>query len=548
MAVASVAFDGTRIDGVDGGSSASNIGGGSGSGGEPDIVYQGTGATPEDRSRKVGTGASGFAINTTITDISTGSGTYQTLVLKFAAGNWAALESVATPGMEARIGSGTSAYAQYDFAGVDAYPEKGGFVFLCADPNIAGYRTATVGSPALGSADYFGIVGDFTATSKSENLVMSAIDVGNGYIVTGGGGADPTADYQDVADFNSILANRHGFFAALEGKAGAFNQYGKIQWGTAATAVDHQPAGNTVVYLADGFYAAGWARTVDNIENAASVISPTGRLTVISEGNTTTTDTRGVYELVGSAGTHNRQNLTLVNHAQVILGSAGTWSNFDWETADLSHNGGTLNNGVIRCTALSGVAVCDDLILADVTNIRAVQAGAGHFANLGTIAASTSIDWTVGLEGFAVGTTGDPVTTTTAGDEAILVNVASGQKLTINVAAGAGTPSVKNDGPGTVAVVVPEVSVTFVNMAIGGEFRIYDDDGDANPITIGTNREGVETLAATTYTLTHSSAEAGGIIYAQFIDPLNFEEQVVTVTLSANDQTVPFDLQPEENV
>ena len=463
MAVALVAFDGLRIDAVDGASSASNIGGGAGSGGEPDIVYQGSGATPEDRSRKVGTSASGFAINTTITDISTGTGAYQTVLLKVAAGNWAALETVATPGIEGRIGSGTSAYAQYNFAGSDAYPEKGGFVFLCADPNIAGYRTAISGNPAFGSADYFAVVGDFTATSKSENLVMSAIDVGDGYIVTGGGGADPTADYADIAEFNSVLSNRHGYFSALEGKDGAFNQYGKVQWGTAATAVDHQPTGNTVVYLADGFYAAGWARTVDNIENAASVISPTGRLTVISEGNTTTTDTRGVYELVGSAGTHNRPNLTLVNHAQVILGSAGTWSNFDWETADLSHNGGTLNNGVIRCTALSGVAVCDDFTPADATGLTVVQAGAGHFWNIGTVSTDTTISWDVTLEGFPSGTTGSPVTTTAAGNEAILCNVAAGQTLTINVNGGT-VPSVKNDGPGDVAVVssVP-VTITVLN-------------------------------------------------------------------------------------
>jgi len=43
-------------------------------------------------------------------------------------------------------------------------------------------------------------------------------------------------------------------------------------------------------------------------------------------------------------------------------------------------------------------------------------------------------------------------------------------------------------------------------------------------------------------------AESGNIVYAQFIDPLNFEEQVKQVTLSSADQTVAFELAIEENI
>lgn len=495
MAVASVSWVGTRIDASDSGSTVSSIGGGAGAGGEPDIVYQGTGATPEETSRKVGTSAGGFAVTTAGTDISTSTGTYQTLVMKYSAANSAALETLATPGMQARLGSSGTAYASYDFAGSDAYPEKGGFVFLCVDPNITGYRTGTTGSPNLASASYWGIVGDFTATSKSENLVHSAVDVGNGYTVTGGGGADPTATYQDVADYNSTLANRHGFFFALEGNEGAYGQYGKITWGSSATAVDYQDTTAPTVFFLDGYFAAGWSGIEDNLENASTVINPVGG-TFISRGNTTTTDTRAVYNVVGSAatGTKKRTSQKFENFAEFNAGATMEYDDCDIQSADFTHNTATLTNCTLRSTAAVNVAMVDDLTLADVTGLTAVQEGAGHFVDLGTISSSTSISWDVTLSGFPTGTTGDPATTTSNGNEAILVSVNSGQKLTINVS-GAGTvPSVKNDGLGDVAIVssVPvSVTVTAGGSPVEGAAVYLKTSGGTEVLNGLTNSSGV---------------------------------------------------------
>ena len=458
MVAVSVAWNGTRIDAADGNSNTSNIGGGAGAGAEPDILYQGSGATPEEVSRKIGTGAGGFSIDTAMTDISTATGTYQTLVMKYAAGNWAALELLSVPGMEARIGSGTNAYAQYDFVGGDNYPEKGGFVFLCADPNIAGYRTATSGSPAFASADYFGIVGDFTATSKSENLVHSAIDIGDGYTVTGGGGADPTANYSDVASFNSTLANRHGFFFALEGEDGAFGQYGTVVWGSSATAVDYQDESSPTVFLLDGFYEAGWSGLEDNVENASTVIAPVGGA-FISRGNTTTTDTRSVYNVTGSTATFSRTGQRFINFAQFNCGSTGTYDTCDIQSADFGHNTATLTNCTLRSTAAVNVAMTNDFTVDDTSGLTVAQEGAGHFVDYGTINTQT-INWTVTTQGFPVGTTGLN-TDTSNGNETILCSVNSGQTLTINVAAGATIPSVKNDGVGDVNIVAGQVTLTI---------------------------------------------------------------------------------------
>lgn len=466
MVAVNVAWDGTRVDAADGGSNTANIGGGAGAGAEPDILYQGSGGTPEEVSRKIGTSAGGFAITPlSTTDASTATGTYQTFVLKYAAANAAALELLSVPGLQARIGSASGVYAQYDFAGSDAYPEKGGFIFLCADPNITGYHTATVGSPAYNALDYYGIVGDFTATSKSENLVHSAVDVGNGYTVTGGGGADPTADYQDIADFNTTLANRHGFFFALEGEDGAYGQYGKVVWGSSGTAVDYQDTSSPTVFLLDGFFAAGWSGIEDNLENAGTVINPVGG-SFIGRGDTTTTDTRPVYNAVGTAatGTTKRTGQRFVNFAQFNAVSIMEYEDCDIQSADFTHDTATLTNCTLRSTALVNVAMTDDFTPADATGLTVVQEGGGHFWNIGTVSTDTSITWDVTLSGFPAGTTGSPATTTSNGDEALLCNVASGQTLTINVNGGT-TPSVKNDGPGDVNI----VSSVPINITINDE-------------------------------------------------------------------------------
>lgn len=547
MATVTVTWNGTRLDAADGSSSTTNIGGGAGAGGEPDILYQGSGGTPEDVSRKVGTSASGFWITFTNTDISTATGTYQVVLHKMAAGNWAAMDSQATPGGQARLGSGTTAYAQYDWLGGDNYPEKGGFVFLAVDPNISGYRDSTSGSPNFASFSHSAIVCDFNATSKSENAVQSAVDVGDGYTVTGGGGADPTSSYADISSFNSTLANRHAFFFALEGQEGAYGQYGTVVWGSSATAVDYQDGTAPTVFILDGFYPAGWAGIEDNVENASTVIAPVGG-TFISRGNKTTTDTRAVYNAVGSAASASRTDQTFVNFAEYNCGSSFTYDTCSMQTEDLTHNTATLTNCTIKCTSAVNVAVCDDFTIADATDLTVVQDGLGHFVDLGTITTDTSLTWTVKTEGFPNGAAADPATTTSNGDETILVSVNSGQKLTINIATGASVPSVKNDGAGDVAIVVPQATVTFENLSVGGEFRIYDDDGDANDITLGTDREGTETLLLSSYTLNHSNSEAGNIIYAQLIHEGVIEEEVKKVTLAANNQTIPFSSIPEENV
>lgn len=123
---------------------------------------------------------------------------------------------------------------------------------------------------------------------------------------------------------------------------------------------------------------------------------------------------------------------------------------------------------------------------------------------------------------------------------------------------GTGTLTLRNDGGtinvtsapfgGTINIVDVNIPITFTNLPVGAEFRVYDEDVDGIANTIGTNREGVEALGATSYVVNHDSTETGNTIYAQIIDPSNFEEQVIPVVLGTAAQTINVTLNVEENV
>lgn len=92
-----------------------------------------------------------------------------------------------------------------------------------------------------------------------------------------------------------------------------------------------------------------------------------------------------------------------------------------------------------------------------------------------------------------------------------------------------------------------DVQVTFSGLPVGAEFRVYAEDVDGIPNTIGSQVDGVEVLTGTSFVYVHSVIAAGSLVYAQVIAPGLFEEAVREVTLQATPQTVPITLISEEN-
>jgi hypothetical protein len=218
MAVVSVSFDGTRVDGADAlGTVWLDLGGGK-TNLETDVIYEQTGSISE----KVGTAEGGIKYYNSGTshDFSTAKRMW---LAKVTITNYGALNNEGSTGGILEIGSGDRAnYYRYYVVGGDTYPPLGGWLIIPLDPNLAGWRDETVGSPSLSAVDNYSFAADFSGTSKVENVIMDAIDfvnVGAGLTLTGGDSTDPDGTFQDYVDEDQGTdTNRWGIVTTREGQ------------------------------------------------------------------------------------------------------------------------------------------------------------------------------------------------------------------------------------------------------------------------------------------------------------------------------------------
>ena len=149
--------------------------------------------------------------------------------------------------------------------------------------------------------------------------------------------------------------------------------------------------------------------------------------------------------------------------------------------------------------------VCDSL--DQINDCSFTSPGTGHAVNLGTIAASTSMTWNSEATNYA-GTDGS------TGNETVLVNVASGQTLTINNN-GSGL-TVMNTGPGTVNVISGAVTLQVTAIAndtglpLQGARVYLKKVSDGTVVLTGeTNASGI--VEDTAYTYTADEAVTGWV-------------------------------------
>jgi len=285
-----------------------NDGGGGGISDEPDIVYQTTTA----QSRKVSTSVIGR-------DYTHGSGTDMDgtpanrahYIAKINATNSTALLARTSPALHLKIGSSSANYDTYYLFGNDNYPPRGGWQIVAVAPSVAGYRDATTGTPPTRSAIlYWSLLGDFSATSKAENVVIDAIDVGLGLGLVGGDGADPDGVFADFVAFDQgTTANRYGY-CYTEGPVLFFT--GQIAIGQTATGTStltvFNDTGRTVVWK-NGLVTTGFHRFKIDTATASTDID-FANCSFLSQGKvnndgdrgyTTTEDSRPILDVTGAA-------------------------------------------------------------------------------------------------------------------------------------------------------------------------------------------------------------------------------------------------------
>jgi len=439
-----------------------SIGGGAGAESTDDpaaFFYQDTGII----YRKVtatGAGGAGFGYSHASTLDMTANAT-RTMMAKFIVTDFGGLNS--TEGVTIRIGSSTTAYhlipvVGSDVAGtpLDDYPAKGGFIIMPIDPNIAAYIISTSGSPALASADYFGITGRFaSASAKSENLGLDAIDLGTGLELHTSGNL---VDF--VAHDEGISTNRFGYATKLAD--GIYNLFGTMFVGLnggSTAQVTMTDSTRESWLFPDGLFQAGWSGFLFDIGNASTAI-PLSNQTITGLGTTAIEDTRPIIVVTGTSGSLVMTAFTLTNIATIDLTDAATLEDSTViDCGTMTQAGATITNSGFDSPA---VATGNPAILSDdldlITDCDFISGGAGHAIEL-TSNHVSPINWDGNkITGYS-GTPGSNLVASSGSNDAAIYNN-SGKALTINVINGADLPAIRNGAGATTTVVAGLITLT----------------------------------------------------------------------------------------
>lgn len=383
----------------------------------------------------------------------------------------------ATPGLTATrankgasilVGSGGTAYCQYHVEGSNTYGASGrvakcypiDYSVRSSNTGSEPYRTVT-GSPAA-NPQVFGGGLNTTASVKGANLGIDAIRYGTGAYITAGDGTTPAS----FAGFQAVNDNTTYRWGILTAVGGGYELQGKFVIGqsnsgtpTACTFTDS----DRNIAVVDTIHASSTFTEI--IVDHASTTATLTNINITALGTTTP----GLFTVNSANPTVDITGGTWTGLGVITFRSNTTADGLTLRLTDaVTLNGATLQNCTVDRNTATSAVVTTTGNMANVTGNTFISDGTGHAVNLGSVASSTSFTWDNTLSGYVAGTSGSPVTTGTSGNEAILCNVSASQTLTINVAAGATVPSVKNDGTGSVNVVSGQVTVKAKAVDVSG--------------------------------------------------------------------------------
>ena len=496
MAAVVVTANNLRIDDMENTTGIASIGGGPGAGADPDIKYQGSNSI----TRASGTAGQGFDFTDTVTH-ALDTLFRETTMFKVVVTNPGALLARTAPALRLRIGIDNANFFEYEVHGNDTYPAVRSWLIIPIDVNIAGYRDTTTGTPAISVIDYWGIQGDFSVNSTNPNIGMDAIDIGAGLNMVGGDGASADGVFQDFsdADFNTT-ANRWGY--CIETEAG-FDAFG-IWWigedhNQVATATVFVDTG-IVIAFPDGLFAAGFSGLGINLEVAATDVTFTSCL-FLSKGNTTTTDTRAILLVTGTAGVKFlADSCTFDAFAAFTLTSKAELRDcIITNSLLITQAGGTLDGCIISgATTGDGVAFIQSDDLAEIKNCDFTFSD-GHAIEI----TATGTYSFVGnkFTGYS-GTPGSNLVSSSGSNDAAIFND-SGGLVTINVSGGGDTPAIRN-GVGATTVVNNNVALTFSGLRDNTEVRVFTADTTTELAGIENATDGTSDDRSVTFSLSAS--------------------------------------------
>ncbi len=411
--------------------------------------------------------------------------------------------------------------------GSDTY--SGGLVKWALSTAITPSETSGTAAD-LGNITEVGFVTDVGgATARFDNFVVDAIDVGDGLTIQGTTTTDKL--FAETVTQDELTA-----IGIVKTASGIVFSQGSLEFsGTAMTS-------NSETLVLTDTLGGAYTYNIDitgTVDFTNSSISAAGAVDYNFDSSGATS-----FSMEGG-GLSNYLSLTTgagQTMSGIVLQAGGT-ATIANALVDSTFNQcgaitltGSLSGCVIdKSLATSAVLITD---LGDITGGTFNSDGTGHAVELSSIGGGT-MSWDNADSGYAAvdGSTGN---------ETIYVNVADGT-LTINVVAGASTPTVRTAGA-TVNVVAGLSTISFdLNPTITGyEWRIYTVTAKgslAGAVEVAGEESAVSSSQSYSYTF------SAGVFYAvQFIPHAGtYKEEVKYVDSSSVDQNLTFNLVTDIN-
>lgn len=377
------------------------------------------------------------------------------------------LDLLANGGLAVVLGDGTN-YSWWNVGGSDSYP--GGYEVLVANTDAA--PDGNSGTPAnLSAITRIGF--QFKGVAKSKLADNSFLD----YVRYASGVALRIYGTNTTADdgWSEVLSGDATLIAGIiKAQAGSYVLKGPIEIGDSVgtNSTTFTEDGSVIVF--DGGPVGDNHHGITGVGNGTGTTSVTLKnQTILSAGGRFSFDQTHAnltsFSITGGSLTHagavkfksgqTVKSVVFTDSLTTSIANAPDGCTFKTGGLITLETGGTLVDCLVDSSTGAVSVITDDL--ADVGASRFISDGSNHAVELSALGTG-SMTWSAVTSGYDAGTTGSPVTPTNTGNEDIYVNFTSASDLTINVQAGATTPSIRVGAgfTGNVNVVAGAVTLT----------------------------------------------------------------------------------------
>jgi len=408
-------------------------------------------------------------------------------------------------GLMLKVTDDVGEFVQWHVAGSDTWDGSWkNFIFDLT--NTANIHSTSVGTLTLSAVESIEWITDNSNSGTIriiDNTWLDAVRYGEGLLATSVAldPASTTFNFQDIADVDKLTANYYGVIQETDGVL--FVQ------GTLQIGKDNAFDGPVTNFLSESETLVFLDRVISDTHHAL-IFESSGLL--FSESNVSglvckTVGTTGaeLKDVTGGAMSLSIDSSTFINMGDVSFTNGSTLvesSRFEncglftltnsvmrtstmagCDTATLVSFG-----GLVECTVIGSVGTVAALSVTDLTKVNACAFTSDntiHAVELTSIADSPMV-WNSTYEAGSYAAADGSV-----GNEAIYVNVISGS-LTINVSAGATTPSIRTAGA-VVTVVVNPVTLKLVikdtdnNLITTSDVNVLVEAAAGGPLAVGTD-------------------------------------------------------------